>query len=54
MLVDGAIVHKSNGDWTAGDGSRHARAEMQWDATFQRRINRVAVNITGSIRDIMA
>jgi hypothetical protein len=44
-LVDGTVVHKADGDWAAGNSSRHALAEVQRRASLQCGIDRVAIDL---------
>jgi hypothetical protein len=44
-LVDGTVVHKADGDWAAGNSSRHALAEVQRCASLQCGIDRVAIDL---------
>src|ERR1700679_1945593 len=52
--IDGAVIHKANINWTAGNCSRHPRAEAQWNATFHRCVNGSSIDIARRASHIVA
>jgi hypothetical protein len=54
LVIDGAVIHKANGDRTSGNCSRHPCAEVERDAALQRCINCDAIDIAHCAGDVVA